>query len=249
MKIVALEFYKNGYMKEAFALGGSLTSEKVDPDKLYPSSLQNYLIDTGKERILVDTDLPAETKDFDNKPGQMLYIGEKIADFLTALDKVGYTPEDISKVVITHRHPDHTGELRLFTKAKVFISKIEAEAIHLEGDHIEKVTFEDGPYKNFDKSKKIAEGITMVPAHGHTMGNSIVIVEAGDYYYMIHGDITYTDEALRRNELSVVFEDKELARDSLEKVRAFIKANDTIYLSTHTPEGLTALGNRILMKL
>ncbi len=28
---------------------------------------------------------------------------------------------------------------------------------------------------------------------------------------MIHGDVTYTDEALRKNQLSVVFEDKDSA--------------------------------------
>ncbi|MBN1615622.1 MAG: MBL fold metallo-hydrolase, partial [Deltaproteobacteria bacterium] len=83
----------------------------------------------------------------------------------------------------------------------------------------------------------------------HTKGNSIVIVEAGRFYYMLHGDITYTDEALRRGALSVVFEDKELAQDSLEKVRSFVLEHDTVYLSTHTPEGLEALNGKRLMKL
>ncbi len=249
MKIVALEFYKNGEMKEAFALGGSMDKDKIDQTKIYPASLQNYLIDTGKELILVDTGLPVETKDFEKKPDQMLYMGEKVADFVTALKNVGYKPEDISKVIITHKHPDHSGEIRLFSNAKVFISEIEANAMKLEGDNIVKVTFEDGVYKNFDASQKIAEGITMLPAYGHTNGNSIVVVENEGLHFMIHGDITYTDEALRRNELSVVFEDKDLAKVSLEKVRDFIKANDTVYISTHTPEGITSLANKTVMKL
>ena len=249
MKIVALEFYKNGEMKEAFALGGSMDKDKIDQTKIYPASLQNYLIDTGKELILVDTGLPVETKDFERKPDQMLYMGEKVADFVTALKNVGYKPEDINKVIITHKHPDHSGEIRLFNNAKVYISEIEATAMKLEGDNIVKVTFEDGEYKNFEASKKIAEGITMLPAYGHTNGNSIVVVENEGLHFMIHGDITYTDEALRRNELSVVFEDKELAKVSLEKVRDFIKSNDTVYISTHTPEGITSLANKTVMKL
>jgi len=249
MKIVALEFYKNGEMREAFALGGSMDKDKIDQTKIYPASLQNYLIDTGKELILVDTGLPVETKDFERKPDQMLYMGEKVADFVTALKNVGHKPEDIDKVIITHKHPDHSGEIRLFNNAKIYISEIEATAMKLEGDNIVKVTFEDGQYKNFDANKKIAEGITMLPAYGHTNGNSIVVVENEGLHFMIHGDITYTDEALRRNELSVVFEDKELAKVSLEKVRDFIKANDTVYISTHTPEGITSLANKTVMKL
>ncbi len=31
---------------------------------------------------------------------------------------------------------------------------------------------------------------------GHTKGNSIIIVEMDGLFYMIHGDITYVDEAL-----------------------------------------------------
>jgi len=66
---------------------------------------------------------------------------------------------------------------------------------------------------------------------------------------MFHGDISYTDEALRRNELSVVFEDKELAKESEEKVREFIKKNPTVYLSTHTPEALEHLEKEEIFQL
>lgn len=249
MKIKALRFYDNGEMKEGFALGGSLKPEEIDVNKIYPASLQNYLIDTGKEVILIDTGLPSETPEFERKPDQKLYMGDKVADFVTALNNVGYKPEDIDKVVITHKHPDHSGELRLFNHAKVYISEIEANAMKLSAPNIVKVNFKDGAYKNFDKREKITEGVTMLPAYGHTKGNSIVIAESEGLYYMFHGDVTYTDEALRRNELSVVFEDKELAMKTLEKVREFIKQNKTIYLSTHTPESLTSLEQKKIMIL
>lgn len=248
MKIVALEFYKNGEMQEAFALGGSLEQDKIT-DKTYPASLQNYLIDTGKEVILVDTGLPVETPDFKKEPNQKLFMGEKIADFLNALQKVGYKPEDIDKIIITHKHADHSGELRTFPNAKVYISEIEANAMNLAGDNIIPVNFKDGSYKNFEESEKITDNIFMVPAYGHTKGNSITIIETDGIHYLIHGDVTYTDEALRRNELSVVFEDKELAKATLDKVRTFVKENDTVYLSTHTPEGITSLEQKFIMKL
>jgi glyoxylase-like metal-dependent hydrolase (beta-lactamase superfamily II) len=249
MKIEALKFYKNGQMKEAFALGGSMAKEKIREDKIYPASLQNYLIDTGKEVILVDTGLPVETPEFKKEANQSMYMGEKVSDFLGALKSLGYEPKDVDKVIVTHKHPDHTGELRLFSNAKIYMSKIEAEAMNLQTDNIVAVDFKDGAYKNFSESEKIAEGITMLPAYGHTKGNSLVVVEVDGLYYMIHGDVTYTDEALRQNELSVVFEDKDLAKETLEKVREFVENNDTVYLSTHTPEAITALEGKIVMKL
>ena len=42
------------------------------------------------------------------------------------------------------------------------------------------------------------------------------------------------DAALHANKLSVVFEDLAAARETLDRVREFVKNNPTIYLSTHT---------------
>lgn len=249
MKIMALEFYQNGHMKEAFAFGGSVEKEKINPNKYYESSLQNYLIDTGKEVILVDTGVPVETPDIEPKPDQMIYTGKKVNNFVDALKKVGYEPKDVAKVIVTHKHPDHTGELRLFEHSKIYISEIEAQSMELKGDNIVRVNFEDGEYKNFKESKKIAENIFMLPAYGHTKGNSIVVAEFEGLHYMFHGDVTYTDEALKKNALSIVFEDKDLAKETLNNVREFVKENDTVYLSTHSPEGLTSLKEKKVMKL
>jgi N-acyl homoserine lactone hydrolase len=249
MKILALEFYKNGRMNESLALGGSLEKEKINLNKVYPASLQNYLIDTGKEVILVDTGLPVETPDFEEKPDQAMYIGEKVANFTEALKNIGYEPKDVNKIILTHKHPDHAGELRLFDHAQIYISHVEADAMNLNGENIVKVDFTDGQYKNFAHSQNISENIIMLPAYGHTTGNSLVVAYDNGAHYMIHGDVTYTDEALRQNQLSVVFEDKDLAKQTLETVRTFIKENDTVYLGTHTPEALSSLKNNTIMKL
>jgi len=244
MKIVALEFYKDGEMKETFALGGSIDQGELDESRVYPASLQNYLIDTGSEVILIDTGLPVETPDFKREEGQKLYMGQKVADYYKALEIAGYEPKDVSKIIVTHKHPDHTGELRYFPNAKIYLSQIEAEDMGLTGENIIPVTFKDGAFENFKQSEMIAENIVMLPAYGHTKGNSIAIMKVDDLYYLFHGDVTYTDEALRRKALSVVFEDKEAARDTLLKVREFVETHDTIYLSTHTPEGVKALANK-----
>lgn len=249
MIIKALEFYTNGEMTEGFAFGGSKPKEDINLDKKYPSSLQNFLIDTGDEVILVDTGMPKEVPDMPKKPGQPIYTGEKIADFETALKNAGYSIEDVDKVLVTHKHPDHAGEVRMFTNAQVYLSAIEAEAMKLEGENIHPLSFKDGAYKNFAASEVIAPGIRMIPAYGHTNGNSLILVEEEDCFYMLHGDITYTDEALLQNELSVVFEDRDAAIDTLNTVREFISQNPTVYLSTHTPEGVTNLRDKKIMAL
>ena len=59
MEIKAVKFRRNGYYTQPFAFGGEEGPDKFDHNIRYRGSLQNYLIDTGSEVILVDTGLPA----------------------------------------------------------------------------------------------------------------------------------------------------------------------------------------------
>ena len=247
MKISAVKLYDGGFMMKSFACGGGLPEGSIKEQKLR-SSLQNYVIDTGNEVILVDTGFPAE-ENFPVTKDSVITFGDKVNDYVDALKAAGYAPEQVTKILVTHKHADHTGELRHFPNAKIFISRIEADDMKLTGDNVVRTDFTDGAYKNFDACQKIADGVYYIFAPGHTKGNSIVIVEDGDKYYLIHGDVTYTDEALLENKLSVAFEDLPAARDTLTKVRDFIKANDTVYLSTHTPYGYENLEAQKIMKV
>ncbi|MBE6528234.1 MAG: MBL fold metallo-hydrolase [Thermoplasmata archaeon] len=249
MKIQAVKFSENGFATQPFAMGGEEGVEAYDANVKYRSSLQNYVIDTGDEVILVDTGLPKESPDTVPDKDALICVGSRITDYVSALKDLGYSPEQVTRILITHKHEDHTGEIRSFPNAKVYISPEDADALGLEGDNIIRVKYDDGPYKNFPACKKIIDGIYFIEAKGHTKGNSIIVAEDDGLYYMMHGDITYTDEALYANKLSVVFEDLEAARATMDNVREFIRNNPTVYLSTHTPLGYENLENRKVIDL
>ena len=240
IKILPVRFAENGFMTRPFALGGE-GAEGLDPAVKYRSCLQNWVIDTGSEVILVDTGLPAEFPDAAPTPDATIYVGTKIKSYLEALADLGYKPEQVSKILITHKHADHTGMLGAFPKAEIICSAAEAEADEIKPFHPTVATFQDGPYFEFPASQKIADGVTYIPARGHTTGNCLVVVESDGLFYLIHGDVTYTDVALYENKLSVVFEDQAAARETLDRVRAFCAARPTVYLGTHTPEALESL--------
>ena len=61
MMIKAVKFRKDGFYSQPFVFGGEEGMDRFDPKVRYRGSLQNYLIDTGDEVILVDTGLPAGT--------------------------------------------------------------------------------------------------------------------------------------------------------------------------------------------
>jgi glyoxylase-like metal-dependent hydrolase (beta-lactamase superfamily II)/rubredoxin len=250
MEIKALKFRKDGFYSQPFAFGGEEGMEKFDKNIRYRGTLQNYLIDTGSEVILVDTGLPAGTPEEVPDENSLAYTGKDICSYMEAFAALGYTPDQVTCVLLTHKHSDHSGELKSFPNAKIYVNADETSAEELQGiDNIVPVEFTDGAYYNFPSSQKIRDGIYLIKAKGHTNGNSIVIVENDGLFYMLHGDITYVDEALYENKLSVVYDDPAAARETLDRVREFISAHPTVYCGTHTPQGYENLEAKRVMDL
>ena len=238
MIIRAVKFRKDGFYGQPFAFGGEEGPDKFDPQIRYRGSLQNYLIDTGDEVILVDTGLPAGTPEEKPDESSPVYTGKDICSYMEALAALGYRPEQVTKILLTHKHSDHSGELRSFPHAQIYVNADELAAVELQGiENLMPVTFTDGAYYNFPESQKIRDGIYLIKAKGHTNGNSIIIVENDGLFYMLHGDITYVDEALYADKLSVVYDDLPAARETLDRVREFVRNHPTVYCGTHTPQG------------
>ena len=238
MEIKAVKFRRDGFYTQPFAFGGEEGIDKFDKNIRYRGSLQNYLIDTGKEVVLVDTGLPAGFPEEVVDELAIAYTGKNICDYMDALAALGYRPEQVTKILLTHKHSDHSGELRSFPNAEIYVNADEIGVAELKDiPNLIPVHFTDGPYHNFPESQKILDGIYLIKAKGHTNGNSLVIAENEGLFYMFQADITYVDEALYENKLSVVFDDLAAARETMDRVREFVRNQPTVYMGTHTPQG------------
>ena len=250
MEIKAVKFRKEGFYTQPFVMGGEEGPDKFDRNIRYRGSLQNYLIDIGSEVILVDTGLPAGTPEEAPDENSLAFTGKDISSYMEAFAALGYQPEQVTKILLTHKHADHSGELKSFPNAKVYVNADEMDAAELQGlGNLVPVTFTDGPYYNFPDSQKIHDGIYLIKAKGHTKGNSIIVVENDGLFYMLHGDITYVDEALYEDKLSVVYDDLSAARETQDRIREFIRNHPTVYCGTHTPQGYENLEAKRVMDL
>ena len=93
MEIKAVKFRKDGFYSQPFAFGGEDGPQNYDINIRYRGSLQNYLIDTVTEVILVDTGLPAGTPMEVPDAKSLAFTGVDICSYMDAFKAMGYKPE------------------------------------------------------------------------------------------------------------------------------------------------------------
>ena len=163
-----------------------LRKHGISPD-FYDLDCNCLLIDTGSERILVDSG---------GGPGFDPHLGKLV----TGLAAAGYQPEDINKIILTHGHRDHVcggvdhnGDM-IFPKARHFMVRGEWEFWAKEVDiaAMEPRFIEDIEYARkcllavesqlqlIEAGDEIAPGIRTISTPGHTRNHISVAVISGE---------------------------------------------------------------------
>lgn len=137
------------------------------------------------------------------------------AELIQLLAKEGLHPDDVHHLVCTHGHPDHIGNLNLFTKAK---SQIVGQCM------FERNVYKlDCPFEG-DSVYAIEQGIDVISTPGHTASCISVVVHnaAGLGDVVIAGDLFESQEDLDDEKvwLEAGSENPELQRINRAKVLA-----------------------------
>ncbi len=189
------------------------------------------LVNTGSELILFDTG---------NDGTQRPSAGKLRA----RMAEVGYVPEDVDIVALTHFHGDHIGGLMVdgkptFPNARYIAASKEYD--HWVGikhkmvkSHVvplaEKTTF-------IGKDASVVSGIDAMAANGHTPGHTVFHVESGGKRLLITGDTAnHFIASLERPDWHVKFDmDKEGAVASRKKVFGMLAADGIPFIGYHMP--------------
>ena len=156
-----------------------------------------YAVEGANERIVVDTG-PGD-------PERALKYHRAIEQSEDqqphkALENIGWNPEEIDLVVVTHLHWDHCGNNSLFSRADFIVQEHEVRYA-ISPLPIQNAAYEAAPigtsplwldtmskFKTIRGDKVIAPGITAVHLPGHTPGFQGVLVETDKGPYMIASD-------------------------------------------------------------
>lgn len=174
-----------------------LMHDNLLPSTKYQPGFTPVVVNTGSQIIL-----------FDAGNGERGFVPRPAGGWLAAqLAPVGFKPEDIDVVVLSHGHPDHIGGLRqkgkpLFPNARYAIAGVEYDFWSPEGKHsgdledfsalfrdyvvplAEKITFLKG-------GDDVAPGIRAVASPGHTPGHLSFRIESAGKELFVLGDLAH----------------------------------------------------------
>ncbi|NEU95687.1 N-acyl homoserine lactonase family protein [Bradyrhizobium uaiense] len=178
------------------------------------------------------------------------------------LRALGIGARDVRKVVLTHLHMDHDGGLAHFPNSEIIVPAGElAQARGLLGrlrgylPHRWPTWFDPTPvelpaeqFGSFKRSRRLTKAgdIVAVATPGHTPNHMSVVVQDGDTAIFLAGDTSYNQALMLSGTVDGVSAGVDIAKATLDAIKAFAQSRPTIYLPTHDPESGLRLVNRQL---
>jgi glyoxylase-like metal-dependent hydrolase (beta-lactamase superfamily II) len=161
------------------------------------------------------------------------------------LRAMGFDPDDVRTVVLTHLHGDHAGGIPHFPRSEIVVARGEWEAA-------QGFAGEAGGYlpKHFPQwlsptliegEAEIASGVRVVPTPGHTPDHQSVVVETGSRTLFLAGDASYSEALMREGVADGVTTSVSTHLATLASIRAFVDERDAVFLPAHDPASVARL--------
>ncbi|WP_425348809.1 MBL fold metallo-hydrolase [Pararhizobium antarcticum] len=211
------------------------------PTDKFANGFSPTLVDTGSDVILFDTGM--------GEGGRAAGAGQLVAGMQAA----GYTPDQVTVVVLTHMHGDHIGGLMeggqpTFKNARYVAGQAEFDfwkdparaGTPAEGGHkgvLEKVVPLAEKMTFVGDGGEVVSGITGMAAFGHSPGHMIYRIESGGKGLILTADTAnHFVLSLQRPDWEVRFDmDKTAAAATRKKVFDMIATDRLPFVGYHMP--------------
>jgi glyoxylase-like metal-dependent hydrolase (beta-lactamase superfamily II) len=153
---------------------------RIDADR-YEHPFTPTLVNTGKELVLFDSGNGSLSAEYEQLKGRL-----PPGNLVARLAQVGYKPEDVDVIIITHGHPDHIGGLTkggqpVFPRARYVFGAVDfdfwkkgenvREARKFNRELYVKICLPVADRATFIKpGDEVVSGIRAVEAYGHSPG-------------------------------------------------------------------------------
>jgi N-acyl homoserine lactone hydrolase len=186
--------------------------------------------------------------------GRILNVDIDESEELPAqLNSLGIQPDDVTKIVLTHLHVDHTDGLKFLPGAECIVAQREHEKpIGVVPQNfpdwfkprlIQHSERDDSPFERCFPVTASGD-IVAVPTPGHTPGHQSVVVRTPDLHVFLAGDVSRTQDQVKNDEFSGLTASIAASGRTYGKVREYCASQATVYLPSHDEESKNRLANK-----
>jgi len=174
--------------------------------------------------------------------------GPTLNKLIASLKAIGYEPEQITDILLTHIHTDHSGGLMdgsrmVFPNAVIHADKREVDywlnpanrdkskgnkeqLVRLFSEAAAKVKpyLDAGKVKTFDRDSQLFPGIRSIASPGHTPGHSFYALESKGEKMVFWGDIMHVAEVQFPNPAVTIMFDSDSKAAAAQRKKAFADA-------------------------
>lgn len=232
-----------------------------------PLPILAWLIEHPEGLIVVDTGETARVSEPGYFPRWHPYYRLAVREWVAPEDEIGpqlrrlgFSPDEVRWVVLTHYHTDHAGGLAYFPGSEIVSSRVDFEFArgvrgqvrgflpqHWPRWFSPRLIEPSGrPFGPFPASTALtaAGDVHILPTPGHTPGHQSVALEAGDTVFLFAGDVSYTEQLMLQGVVDGVASDSAASHATLRRVRQLASDRPTVYLPTHDPDAAARLTRR-----
>jgi N-acyl homoserine lactone hydrolase len=160
----------------------------------------------------------------------------------TQLARLGIRPDQVSKVVLTHLHGDHTDGVKFFPGNEIIVN--EAEHAKPYGNlpttypkwfNPTLVNFLKDRVDFFDVAYPVtkSEDVLLVPTPGHTYHHASVLLKTDNEHILFAGDVSYKYQQLLDNKFGGANIDYVASQKTYDNILGYAKKYPVIYLPSH----------------
>ena len=169
------------------------------------------------------------------------------------LKRLGIRPEQVSKVVLTHLHGDHTNGLKFFPGNEIIVNEAEYRkpyanlaSTYPRWFNPTLISFLKDRIDVFDIAYPVtkSEDLLLVPTPGHTYHHASVLLKTDKEHILFAGDTSYKHQQLLDNKFGGANIDFVQSQKTYNNILKYAEKNPLIYLPSHDENSANRLSSK-----